>query len=222
MTNPVTQSATKLRISLSIALGLSMIAIISAVIFGVGWLDRYAAEVNAVAYEAQVSDSRLDTMRSESAQLERFSEAADRAKRIVAESQDYVHQDLIIRDLEGFARNADIRIQSYDFTAESSESAANQAPQQTPSAGTSPTSAPGATDDVTGTTSAPAAPAPRSTSVSISIDDPVNYVNLLRFMHQIEQNLTKMQIANITLNSSGDDGASQVSSGGLTIEVYIR
>lgn len=198
MTNLITASATRLRVSLVIALVLTMAVVVGVVIYGIGWLNRYATDVSAVAVEAQVSEGRLDTMRHEATRLQNFSEAADRAQRIAADSKDYAHQDVIIRDLERFANRAGIRILSYDFTSANATAATGANPRPTQ-----------------------ASRGLKSTTVNIVIDDPVNYVNLLRFIHYVEQNLTKMQISNITLNSTSNEG-NMVSSGGLSIEVYIR
>lgn len=187
MTNPLTSSAQRLRVVLILAIVLALIAGVAAIVYSIGVLNAHADKVNDVAIEASESDGQLEKMRNEAMQLDSFQEPIDRAKRIVANSQDYAHQDVIIRDLERFASQANIRVQSYDFTA--------------------------------GEVSTKA---PKSTSVSITIQNPVNYLNLLRFMHSIEQNLTKMQISGVSINRISEGSGSNVNSSNLTIEVFIR
>jgi hypothetical protein len=119
----------------------------------------------------------------------------------VADSQSYQYQNQIIGDLNDYANKAGIAITSIDFVADT------PAATTTPPAGTR-----------TPTTIAPAGV--KSTSVSITLQNPVPYDNMLRFIHSIEQNLTKMQISKIGLakGSSGNAVTSEI----LTIQVYIK
>ena len=54
----------------------------------------------------------------------------------------------------------------------------------------------------------------------MSLQTPVNYRNFLNFLNYIEQNLTKMQIANVNL--SRGETSSTVNTNALEIEVYVR
>ncbi|MFI5212624.1 MAG: hypothetical protein ACHQTE_01560, partial [Candidatus Saccharimonadales bacterium] len=60
----------------------------------------------------------------------------------------------------------------------------------------------------------------KSTSVAVTLVNPINYNNLLTFVKLIEQNLTKMQVSKIGL--SKDPSSNKIISDALTVEVYIR
>lgn len=204
MTNVLTVSAVRFRIALTISLFLSVAIMIGVVTYGVKYLNSYADKVNLVAVEASNTDSRIDIMRQEAQILESYKGVAERARQIVAESQSYEYQDVIIRDLEEFARRAGVSVQTYDFTSG----------QIAPQGGATGTSAP----------TQPTGSGPKSTTVSVTISNPVDYRSLLRFIYQIEQNLTKMQISNVTMSSNpgGEGGQDSVNSSNFVIQVYIR
>lgn len=66
-------------------------------------------------------------------------------------------------------------------------------------------------------------PAPTSlktTNVAIQLGGNLTYENLLHFLHLVEQNLTRMQVASVML-TRGEAGGS-VGSQTLNLEVYIR
>lgn len=212
MTNPFTTSATRLRLYLFISMSLAIIAIVALVIYGVKYLDAYAAEVNEKVYESTTSNDRLVEIRRQVEELEKNTTAAERAKQIVADSQSYRYQDVIVRDLHSFANKAGVRIINFDFTA------GNEAEQP---AASSSTPATGAGEENAAATPTQPTSQLRSTKVNITLDNPTNYRQLLQFIHYIEQNLTKMQIASITLSGSPEN-RSEIISESLTIEVYIR
>lgn len=222
MTNPVTSSATRLRAFLFIALGLSIIAIAALVVYGVQYLDKYAAEVNQTVYESTTSDERLAAVRRQVESLEQNQSAVERARQIVADSQSYMYQDVIIRDLQYFANKAGIQIVNFDFATQAAED--SQTPATTPAAPT-PGGPIAGDPDSTGPPGVeptqPTAPQLKSTTVNIALANPVDYKSLLQFINYIEQNLTKMQISSVSLSRAGDDD-SKVTSDSLTIEVYVR
>ena len=88
-----------------------------------------------------------------------------------------------------------------------------------PAAGTTP--ATGSTP----TTAVTAAPTGvKSMTATVTLDNPVDYNNMLTFMHLIEESLFKMQISQIGLSRSTDTskGTNKISSDTLTIEVFVR
>lgn len=204
MVNPITVSATRFRLALMASLLLSVVAIVGVIVYGIQYLNNYADEVNQVAVEASNSESKIAIIQKEAANLEANQMVAEKARAIIAESKSYEYQDVIIRDLEEFAREAKINVQSYDFT--SGQLAA-----------TKPTGKAAANAKKPAATTA----GPKSTTVNISLVNPVDYRGLLRFINLIEQNLTRMQIANITMSGMTDD-RNNVTSGNFIIQVYIR
>lgn len=212
MTNPLTSSAARFRVVLTTALFTSILVIVAIVVYGVRQLDSFAAEVNQQVVATAASEGKLNVIRSEATQLESHQEAVRRAKQIIAESQEYQYQDVIIQDIEHFAELAGVSVLSYDFTTKSDDDAATSGDDGSTE---SPKASPGAKrpNDT-------AQSQLRSTVVNISLTSPVNYRNFLKFLNHIEQNLTKMQVASVSLSSA--DHASQVNTDSLQIEVYIR
>lgn len=221
MSNPITASAARLRLFLFIAMGLALVAIIAIVIYGVRYLDSYAAEVNQTVYDSTTSNERLSAVRSQVEALEEHQSAVERAKQIVADSQSYIYQDVIIRDLQTFANRAGIRIINFDFVTEASESSTAATPEAAP---VDPGAAPEGDPAAAGAeAAAPIEPVSQlnSTTVNITLDTPVDYRRLLQFIHYIEQNLTKMQISSVSLSNASEE-QSGVTTDSLTIEVFIR
>ncbi len=199
-------SATRLRLVLFIILGLLIAAAVALSAFGIQYLNTQALEVQQVVYDATNGDQKLQRIQQLSTKLQQDQDAVLRAKQVVAESKSYKYQDVIIRDLQTMASRAGVSITNFDFI--SGAAAGGSAP----------------TAPATQTPAAPAASGGlRSTTVNITLKTPVNYRNLLTFIHYIEQNLTKMQIARIGLSNAGSEiSSSSVTSEALTLEVYIR
>ena len=177
-------------------------------------LNVYADEISTKVAEAEASKNSVQRLQSLESELERLKDIRSRASSIVAESQSYQYQNQIITDLSNYAQQSGITISQYNFQAVDQQAASGTKPEApaTPEAGASPAAAPGA--------AGPSVASLKSTVVSISLNPPINYTNLLRFMRSVEQNLTKMQISGISLTPGGDKD--EVSTGSLNIEVYIK
>jgi hypothetical protein len=159
-----------------------------------------AIDVSHVVVDADASQSNIQTLQKIQKELASQKDVIARAGDIVADSQSYQYQNQIIGDLNDYARKAGINITNIDFVA------------------AAPTTAPSAGATTTPTVIAPAGV--KSTSVSITLQNPVPYDSMLHFIYSIEQNLTKMQISKVGLakGSTGSAVASEV----LTIQVYIK
>ena len=212
-------TATKLRILLTTCLVLIFALAVAGFLYARTHISNYSSEVSAKSSEAEASRSRVQELQQTERELDERTEVRERAEQIVAESKSYQYQDQIVRDITSYASKAGITINGFSFSAADSTGTAGATPAPAPVA-----EAPiGAEPGIEG--AAPlAAPAPalKSTAVVINIDSDVNYKNLLQFMTMIEQNLTKMQIANISLSRSSEGGAESVSTQALNLEVYIR
>lgn len=167
--------------------------------FWVDVLKADAVETSKQQAAAINSQSDVQTLQHIQSELEHNKAVVERASSIVAESQSYQYQDQIIKDITDYAGRSGIGITNIDF-ADTKVTAPSAAPQQPQSTTPAPTGV-------------------KSTSVSITIKNPVDYNNLLRFIHSIEQNLTKMQISRIGLSK---ETTGNISSDALTIEVYVR
>lgn len=194
---------TRLRLILSITIVLAVVISIVGFWFFRNSLLSYAEEVKKVANEATASSNDIANLKQLQTRLEQDSVAVNRAKNIVADSKSYQYQNQIISDMNTYAKASGVTISSYNFS----------------------TDAPGNGGGSASTT--PASPQPltpaglKSTSVSVTIKTPVDYKAVLRFIHSIEINLTKMQLTGISLTRASDNG-NQVTTNPLTIEVYVR
>lgn len=198
-------SAVKLRLILLVSLGVIIL------IGGIGFyfiqqqLNTFAVEVSHAAEDAQTSDSDISTLQKLQKQLAENQDNIKRTQSIVADSKSYQYQDQIIRDLNTYASRTGISIIRFSFN--DSSAAASGTQTQTSGANAAATQTP----TISGL---------KSTSVSITLKTPTQYKNLMNFVHAIEQNLTKMQIAGISLTKG--ENPSEVLINALTIEVYIQ
>lgn len=184
------------------------IATTAGFIYFRGTLEKYADEISTVSSEAESTRSRVQQLQKTEIELKKHSVAIDRAARIVAESKSYQYQNQIINDITNYAERADVSITSFTF-GDASNTPSAPAPAAAP-----PISNPQGP--------APGGAAPKSTTVTINLGDSVPYENLLNFLTMIEKNLTKMQIANVSLSKSSDGDANEVSLQSLNLEVYVN
>lgn len=188
--------------SLRIILSVSMFVILAfaALLASVSYtgLKRVAIDVSHTSADAGASQDNLRLLKQIQDELEKDKDIVNRANSIVAESKSYQYQDQILADLNNYANRAGIAITNIDFSSTTTTTT-------TPSTPTTPTAPPPA--------------GVKSTSVSVTLKNPIDYNALLRFVKSIEQNLTKMQISKIALAKDASGG---VSTEALTIEVYVR
>ena len=218
MTNPLTTNAQRVRISLSVILCLTVVAAIAAVYYAITELNSYSHVVQESVYNAETSQSQIDATKKLVNQMNNNPTSVARVESIVADSKSYQYQDVIITDLRAMAARAGVSIVNFDFSAgdkASGSAASSSASQATPSSSGSGSATPSTTPTV-------AAPSLKSTTVNVSLANPVDYNSFLQFLHYIEQNNTKMQVSKVSLSAAGNAQAGKVSSDALTIEVYIR
>lgn len=199
-----------LRLVLTVSLILAIVGAGIIFTYASAQLKGTATTVSHKVADAKASQNNLANLKRIEKFLADNKDSVVRANEIVAESKSYEYQNQIINDLKTYAAVSNVSIKSFDFAAGNSATASTA----TPAAGTT---TPPATDPGT---AAPAASTLKSTTVSITLDSPLAYTNLLRFVKAIEENLTKMQISAITLSKGTTD--SQVATDALSIEVYIR
>lgn len=204
------------------AILLRRILIVSLVfisLFGIGIfsysysiLSKFADETSQTASQAVASDDSLSDIAKMETSLKEEKDAVERASKIVAQSKSYQYQDQIISDLNGFANKAGVKITGISFNDGSAASSSNAASSTSTPTNSSATSAPS-----TGL---------KSTTASVTIENPVEYRSILNFIYLIEQSLTKMHISSVSLShsSDGQEGTSRtsVTSDALTIEVYLQ
>lgn len=202
-----TLTATSLRLTLSASL--LLITILATVLFYFAdrQLHQVAVDVSHTVVDANASQSTIQNLQQVQRQLENNKDVITRAGNIVADSQSYQYQDQIVSDLNTYASKAGIKITNMDFTTEAAAS------------GSTPTTDRGTDQN---TTTAPAAPSGvKTTSVTVTMENPVGYSNFLTLLRSIEDNLTKMQVQKVSL-SRATGGGGNIASDVLTIQVYVR
>lgn len=196
-------NATLARILLSLALVLILLVMTAGFYMAYNFMKDSAQQVASVQADAKAADKKLQDVRSLSSKLEKYQDSVKKAEKIVAESTSYKYQNQIINDITAYARQAGVGISSFTFQDDSAASSGKSS---------SSTAA-----------KTPATPSPsgaKSTSVSIQMSKDLDYVRFLQFLHLLEQNLTRMQVANISLAKG--DSPQYVESQALKLELYLR
>lgn len=199
-------TAQKLRLLLLV--GIALLIILSATGF---WLLHkqlvgFAEQVRATTATAAASTQDLTNLQSLKTKLAEDADTVERTKNIVADSQYYAYQDQIIKDINTYASRAGVIITGYTFNSQTANTTpgASQSAASTPAATTAPQAVPGI----------------KSVSVSVAIKSPVKYSSMMNFIHAIEQNLTKMQLAGVSITK--DTQSDNVTANSLNLEVYTR
>jgi hypothetical protein len=204
-THPLTP--TKLRLVLSVTLILIVAISGTAFYFAYQKLEKMAVDAGSKVADASKSQNTLQELKKLKQNLEANQDMVNKAALVAADGQNYTYQDQIVRDLTTYAARSGMVISNITFSPGETASAAPAAPAA-PAAGTP--------------TAPPIAAAPtglKKTTVTVTVKNPADYRGLLNFLHYIEQNLTKLKIANVTL-TKGDTGT--VNTNALSLEVYLR
>lgn len=196
ITIPSTLTASKLRILLLATLVLVMLAGVGIFYLAYNRLDKTATEAgtqSASARESQNTLQRLQVLRGE---LEDRREIISTTSQVMANSQNYAYQDRLVSDLTVYANRANLAISNISFSDQASNN--------------EPAAAEGSI-----------APAPglRKATVDITLENPVNYQDLLNFLHYIETNLTKLRVSRVNITTGEGDN---VTIDTLNLEVYVR
>ncbi len=183
--------------------GLLVAIIILIAVTGAGFyyasdfLKSAATETSHAHTNAAIALQNASRLRMLETELESKKEVVERAQQIVAESQQYQYQDQIVRDINEYASRNRVSIIGFSFESESATT--------------------------------PAPPGARSTEIqgvkiinaTITLTNPVNYNDFLRFLKSIEQNLTKMQITGINM-SPDNSNLANITSPTIGLQVYTR
>ena len=198
--------AVTMRIVFALSLVLILVGMGGVVYFGYTMLQGTAEEVSKIQTEAKAVDAKVQNLARLEKEMEKYKDSVAKAQQLVAETQQYQYQNQIINDLTAYANKSGVGIAGFTFTSGSAGAKSNSG-----SSGTS------GTNNSSGSNSAAG---PKSMKVSVRLNEKTDYMALLRFMHLIEQNLTRMQIASVSMSKT--DGTGQVNTQTLEVEVYVR
>ncbi len=218
MTLPENITAPRLRVILSVAMVLLFLAGGGVFYLGYTQLSETAAEVGEQVATAKQSEStiqRLETLQSE---LESKKDVVSRVSQVTADSQNYAYQDRLVNDLTVYANRANLTIKNISF---SSQTASGGGGVPTPEAAPNPDGAAADEGQIPGATGTPPAAGAslKTATVDITLESPVNYEDLLNFLHYIEENLTKLKLSRVVLTKSDADS---VTIDVLNLEVYLK
>ena len=195
--------AVTMRIVFALSLVLILVGMGGVVYFGYTMLQGTAEEVSKIQTEAKAVDAKVQNLARLEKEMEKYKDSVAKAQQLVAETQQYQYQNQIINDLTAYANKSGVGIAGFTFTSGSAGAKSNSG-----SSGTS------GTNNSSGSNSAAG---PKSMKVSVRLNEKTDYMALLRFMHLIEQNLTRMQIASVSMSKT--EGAGQVNTQTLEVEV---
>jgi len=198
--------AVTMRIVFALSLVLILVGMGGVVYFGYTMLQGTAEEVSKIQTEAKAVDAKVQNLARLEKEMEKYKDSVAKAQQLVAETQQYQYQNQIINDLTAYANKSGVGIAGFTFTSGSAGAKSNSG-----SSGTSGTN---------NSSSSNSAAGPKSMKVSVRLNEKTDYMALLRFMHLIEQNLTRMQIASVSMSKT--EGTGQVNTQTLEVEVYVR
>lgn len=213
------KSKTKLtapRLQLMLCISIVLIIIVGVALFQVGQkqLSNVARTVAEAGAAADASQNDLQRLQDTQTQLKQDADVVKSVSDIVAESKNHLYQNQVINDLTKFAASSGVTITNIAFASTTSGS---KAATTTPTApAVSPTL--GVGSGLPGAVPSGGLAGVKPVSETITLKSPINYSSFLQFLHDIEQNLTNMQLQSISLSSD----ASGLTSNDLTIQVYIR
>jgi hypothetical protein len=192
-------TASRLRLFLAIGLVLLIGIGVTGFVYIQGVLASKASEVSTISTEAAASASTVENLKATESQLTKYEKSGtiQRAIDLVADSTSYHYQDQVILQISALANKAGVSVTAYNFSTASGATSAAATP--TKIAGITPT------------------------TVNISLKNPVEYSRIMAFISYIEHNLTKMQIARVSLSHDSASGNTpMVNSDSLQVEVYIK
>ncbi len=201
-------TATRLRLILSISMILIVVAASAGFWFVQQNLREYASAITGLNADANAGDLNLQTLSGLQARLDEDRVARDRAHALVADQSTYADQ--VINDISRIANEAGVQITSFEFVE---SAAAAPTPTQAPAAGSAPTT----TMPSVTTPTAPAGVVKKT--VTVAIESPLAYTELMKFLSGIEANPLKMQIPSVAM-TKGE--SKNVTTQQFSIEVYVR
>lgn len=161
---------------------------------------KHALAAQQTAQAARASNSDIEYLQSMKTTLEKQEAAAEKTAKLISESERYMYQDKIISDITGYANAAGLSVMSIEFSDVKTTGTANTATS-------------------TAATVAPPANV-KSRIASVTLTNPVDYMQLLTFLHSIEQGVFRMRVSSVGVSKAGEGKG--VNTDALTIEVFVR
>lgn len=148
--------------------------------------------MNDASNSADVSKNNLGLAQALKTYLQNHADEIQKASMIVAQTKAYHYQNQIVEDVTKYANAAGVSIVGFDF------------PQDINSA---------TVDKTTGL---------KSLTATITLANHASYTSYIRFLKYIEQNLTKIQITDITISPDVSDQNYLNDKTTVGIQVYVQ
>lgn len=184
-------TAQKLRWILVGIILVGLVIVVAGVWYLNGLLALRVAATNDATQSAQVSETNLGRAQALKIYLQNHSDEVQKAAMIVAQTTAYRYQNQIVEDITKYANAAGVAIIGFNF------------PQDIASA---------TVDKTTGL---------KSLTATITLSDSSKYTSYLLFLKYIEQNLTKIQITDITISPNPSD-QNYINDTTVGIQVYVQ
>lgn len=183
-------TATKLR---WVLVGLILV-LLSGFSAGAWWvqgiLNDKVHQTDHTTIDAEISTTELQQLKALEKQLAGQQDIVNRAKEIAASTEQYHYQDQVVSDISDYAARYGIRVNTFDFSGAQSAK---------------PTTTPGGA---------------KKTAFRLSLRGPIPYITFLRFLQDVEKNLTKIQVTSLTL--SPDKDPNNIANPSLGLEVFLK
>lgn len=141
--------------------------------------------------DARISADELQKAHNLQVYLENHKADVEKAAAVVAETKTYQYQNQIVEDVNRYASIAGVTVLGFDFPLQKTTAAAAKAGGV------------------------------KTIQASFTLQNPVPYENYLRFLKLIEQNLTKMQITDISITPD-TKVFGQINNPVIGLQVYVR
>lgn len=204
-------NAASLRILLFGLIALVIVGTAGAFYFVQGRMRVYADSISVLNADVEAGAQNIQTLKTLEKRLDEENAIAEKARAIVAESQEYVYQDSIVTDISKIARLSGVVVKNFTFS-EASSSPTAPATGAAPAAPTTP---------IAPTMPTASASTVNTRTVNVDLVSPVSYTSVMNFIRQIEKNPLKMQISSVSLQKF-DENPALVVPQSFTIKVYVR
>lgn len=194
-------TAQRLRIVLFIVMVLIMVAAVAGFTVVQKNLANYATSISKLNADAQSGDKDIKTLQELKSRLAAEQDIIQKTRAVVGDTSTYA--DTVISDISLIGARSGVPVRSITFAG---DTVAETTPQGVPSASSTPTQ----------TFSSPTV---TKKTVTVSIQSPLSYTSLMKFLAGIESNELRMHIARVAMTKDKDDS---VSTQDLILEVYVR
>jgi ribosomal protein L30E len=197
-TGRLTASSLRIILSVSIVLMIGLSAV--GFYFAQNWLRALAVDVSHTVADSSSTGDNIQSLQKLQEELTAKQSVTTKLALLSSNAQDW--QTQVVRDLDAYSKMSGIEISGYSgFTLGST--------------------APATVATTPAVTTPAAAVASSNPTATITLKSPLSYTNLLKFMKLIENNIPKMQVANINLTRTAG-GGDTITADTLTVEVYTQ